>query len=588
MTPPVRQRGVALLVLLAVLVMGAAWWLVSAMATRANRVALERSQNAPVLRLAKQAVIGYAAQQAGTNDLNPGSLPCPEAAANIGTVNEGIAAGNCTLPAVGRLPWRTLGIDKLHDAAGEPLWYIVSPGWAKPNNATPTLGINANSAGNLTVDGQANAAAAMIVAPGPQISLAPNPNQVAAGCVARTQVRTPAAPNPLDYVECQNLAAGILRTSVVDNSTNPVFNDQMVAISAAEVLAAVDPVVAARIQRDVVPQLQSIYADPTWGPGISAANPLFPFAVQYGDPVGDPVTSSFKGTAGKTEGLLPVTSSVCNPMTNGPCDGSFVQWDTASISVTKRSGTANITGSNCAASTGNQVSCTISYEGFCGGGLGCLLGCTCSVTLDASVLASARNVGLSMRRFTAAPITGFGSLISTDTPLAANGAANVDIRGNFPSNTCNALLILGLVIPCLANGTATVTIPIGVFPDHPFLNAQGPTPLSLGTPPDAWFWFLANKWHHVTYYAVAPLHAPGAAGNCAGANCLSVTVQAGTNLSDRRAILLLGGNSLNGTIGSNRTLADFLDTAENRNLDLRFEQNKPNRFFNDRVVGLSP
>jgi hypothetical protein len=581
-----RQRGAALLAMLAVVVMGATWWLVSAMAAKANRVALERSQNAPSLRAAKQALIGYVAQQAGTDDLNPGSLPCPEAAANIGTVNEGIASGTCTLPAVGRLPWRTLGIEKQHDAAGEPLWYIVSTGWAKPNNITPTLGINSNSLGNLTVDGQANAAVALIVAPGAPITLAPNANQIAAGCVARAQVRTPNAPNPLDYLECQNIAGASLRTTVVDSTIKPIFNDQSVTVSAAEVLAAVEPVVAKRIERDVVPQLQSIYASSTWGAGISAANPLFPFAVPYGDPA----TSSFKGTAGTTQGLLPVSSSVCNAMTNGPCDASFVQWDTTpgAISVVKRSGTANITSANCATSTGNQVSCTVSYSTTCGG-LGCLLGCACPATLEASVLASGLRVGLSMRRFTSAPITGFSSLVSTNTPLSASGAASADIRGNFPSDTCTAWLIFGLLIPCTAGGTATVSVPISVFQDHPFLNAAGPTPSSLGTAPDAWFWFLVNKWHHATYYAVAaPLHGPGGAGNCSGATCISVTVAAGTNLSDRRAVLILAGRSLNGTSGSNRTLADFLDTAENTNLDLKFEQNKGNKFFNDRVVGLSP
>jgi len=426
----------------------------------------------------------------------------------------------------------------------------------------------------------------VIVAPGPPINVAPNANQIAAGCVARAQVRMRTAPNPLDYVECQNVAAGVLRTSVVDNATNPVFNDQVIAVSAAEVMAAIEPVVAARIQRDVVPQLQSIYANPTWGAGISAANPLFPFAVQYGDPATSP-TSSFKGTAGTTQGLLPISSSVCNTMTNGPCDASFVQWDTTSISVAKRSGTANIDSTDCTASTGSQLRCDVTYSRTCGG-LGCVLGCPCPATLEASVLASAQNVGLSMRRFTAAPVTGFSSLVSTNTPLAANGAANVDIRGNLPSDTCTAWLILGILFPCTAGGTVTLTVPIGVFPDHAFLNAQGPTPTSLSTTPDPWFWFLVNKWHYVTYYAVAPLHGPGAVGNCTGTNCISVTVQAGTNLSGERAVLILAGHSLNGTSGSNRTLTDFLDSAENTNLDLKFEQNKNNRFFNDRVVGVSP
>ena len=97
-----------------------------------------------------------------------------------------------------------------------------------------------------------------------------------------------------------------------------------------------------------------------------------------------------------------------------------------------------------------------------------------------------------------------------------------------------------------------------------------------------------NKWHHVTYYAVAPLHTPGAAGNCAGATCISVSVQGGTALSDKRAVLALAGRSLLGTSGANRALSDFLDSTENTNLDLVFEQAKSNKFFNDRFVSLSP
>ena len=104
-----RQDGIALIGLLVLLTLGASWWLVSALSTPVNRTALDRAHNAKAISQAKAALIGYVAHQAaisGEND--PGSIPCPEAAGNIGTANEGIAAGNCTLPAVCRLPWRTL------------------------------------------------------------------------------------------------------------------------------------------------------------------------------------------------------------------------------------------------------------------------------------------------------------------------------------------------------------------------------------------------------------------------------------------------------------------------------------------------
>jgi hypothetical protein len=564
------QRGAALLAMLAVIVLGGSWWLVSGLRAASNRTALERSQNAAVLRLARQALIGYAATLAGTDDINPGRLPCPEAAGYIGDpLQEGKAGSFCTAAGgtiVGRLPWKTLGIDQLRDAAGEPLWYIVSPGWALPNSVTPTLGINSNSAGNLAVDGEANAAVALIIAPGAPMVVAPNANQIAAGCTARTQVRTPSAPNYLDYLECQNVAGSRLRSAVVDNSSNTVFNDQVAVVAAANVLAAVEPMVAMRIQRDVVSQLQSVYASSDWG--TSAANPAFPFAATYADPA----SSSFKGVAGTTQGLMPLTSSTCNTMTNTPCDTTFVAWNAVATTVSKSGGTATLSSFTCSGTS--TLSCTVVY--------GCPALCFLP-SLSVNVVAYASNVGMAFRTYDNS--YGVGGLsavakIQPYSPLQSNGSAKLNFSGSLPVGPlfCAAL-------NCASN---TFSVPLTMFPDHPFLDAAGPTPSSTGTVPVAWFWFLVNNWYQVTYYAVAPLHTPGGAGNCSGATCISVTVQGGTALSGKRAVLTLAGRSLVGTSGSNRALSDFLDSTENTNLDLVFEQSKSNRSFNDRFVSISP
>jgi hypothetical protein len=114
---PRRQRGVALLVMVMIVAVGGSWLLLTAFNSAANRTAQSRNDNGRILAEAKGALAGWVVGQAvlaGEN--NPGRLPCPEAAGYIGTANEGIAAGNCTLPAVGRLPWRTLGLPKLLDA----------------------------------------------------------------------------------------------------------------------------------------------------------------------------------------------------------------------------------------------------------------------------------------------------------------------------------------------------------------------------------------------------------------------------------------------------------------------------------------
>ncbi|HEX6528749.1 MAG TPA: hypothetical protein VF004_02950, partial [Burkholderiales bacterium] len=111
-TPAARrgQRGAALLILAAILAVGIAAVLVSALNSAASdSTTLNRQRNAEVLQEAKRALIGHVAKQ--VLDLSE------------------------TVP--GRLPWRTLGIDKLVDAGNEPLWYAVSPSWVN-GAALPT------------------------------------------------------------------------------------------------------------------------------------------------------------------------------------------------------------------------------------------------------------------------------------------------------------------------------------------------------------------------------------------------------------------------------------------------------------------
>lgn len=580
-----RQRGLALIAVAALIALGGTWWLLSAVAPL-NRTALERSRNAAVLPQARSALIGWTVLQAiRTDESNPGRLPCPEPVANIGTVNEGVASGSCTLPAVGRLPWRTLGLDQLRDAAGEPLWYVVSPGWALPNSTTPSLGINSNSIGNLAVDGQANAAVAIIIAPGRPIQLGPNANQNAQGCTVRNQLRTPSSPNPLDYLECQDVAGASLRTSVVDNASNPVFNDQVVTVSAADVLAAIEAPVAARLQRDIVPQLQTVYASSQWG--ASAANPRFPFAAPYADPA----SSAFKGELDRPEGLMPLSAYSCSGLASGRCDPNFVQWKTSTITRSFSGYNASSAPtSNCSASTTSEIRCDVTYsKTLCFSAV--VAPCTVgggTVTLTAT----APNVGKTLRTIDTVAISGVSSP-SVSAPFITSGTdrsgVSANIQGQMPSATgcmMNVYSAGSYFCPGFVGMSATLTIrvPINLFADHPFLNPFAPAPGAADTA----YWFLANNWHHVTYYAVAPLHAAGGAGNCSGANCVTVNMQGGSAWTNRRAVLGLAGRSLAGTVGSNRALDDFLDTAENRDGNTTFEQNRVGRSFNDRFVSLSP
>ena len=564
-TPRGREGGAALMVMCVILVLATCWWLVSTFAANFDRTALDREHNARMLSRAKHALVGYIAQKAATDD-HPGRPPCPEADGDIGdAANEGRAAPNCVLPAVGRLPWRTLGIDKLVDAAGEPLWYVVSPGWRV---SAGTLVLNSNTAGQLSVDGVANAAAALIIAPGAPLIVAASAN-----CTARQQARAVPAPGMSfrDYLECQNASA---TTSFATSGPSGSFNDQVLAVSARDIWSIVEAAVAARITQEIQPLMEAVLSAPyvtaQWGAGVSAAKPMLPFAG-----TAFPDNSTFPNQGGvplwRSQGCTGGTDPLCNP--------TFVTWDISPLpQFVKRSGDANILSTNCTASTTSQVRCTVRYGATCGGGLGTVLGGTCSVDMVGSLLATAEKVGNSVRDLDTAAITGFTSLVSTATPIGAGGNVNADFRGNMPQPQCTMIIIFGL-FPCWAEETVTVTAPASVFRDHPALTAFFASATTQ--------WYLNNRWYELTYYAVAPSHSPAGATprDCRPSSCLTVT---GGNLpADVRAVVALTGYSLNGAARPNTTPGDYLDSAQNTDSNIQFEQKLAGRSFNDRFFAVS-
>lgn len=259
------QRGIGLILLLVVVVLAFTYVLMSRLPLATQQTAAKREYNAKVLNQAKQALIGWMAVKAAQTDDNPGRLPCPEGAGNIGTDQEGISAPTFLPPpwqncaTVGRLPWRTVGLDKLVDADAEPLWYAVSPGWALQTSTTK-LTINSDSRGQMTVDGQAapNDVVALIIAPGRAMSV-----QAVPGCTARNQARSAPAPtiNPADYIECFNAATPAFSTVGPAAS----FNDQVLAVTTADLIPQLEAAIQQRMQREIAPALRTVYSSAAWG-----------------------------------------------------------------------------------------------------------------------------------------------------------------------------------------------------------------------------------------------------------------------------------------------------------------------------------
>ena len=120
-----RQHGAFLL--LAALVVALVVATLAAAATFRVAAARERVTESALAR-AREALIAYAADRPINSAVGPGYLPCPDldgdgwAEATCGSLDGATGQEQ----RIGRLPWKTLGLPRLTDGDGEPLWYAVS------------------------------------------------------------------------------------------------------------------------------------------------------------------------------------------------------------------------------------------------------------------------------------------------------------------------------------------------------------------------------------------------------------------------------------------------------------------------------
>ena len=574
MLPLRRQYGAALLAMLLILALGASYFMVSRLdAMSVDAKAAVGGYNALVLNRAKQALIGYVAAQAvKAGENNPGALPCPEAAAYFDDPsNEGKVASSCSLPKVGRLPWRTLGLDKLTDASGEPLWYVVSPGWGY--NGTNTS-INSDSKGQLTLDGAAgtdsDTIVALIIAPGPAISVA-----AAAGCTAWAQTRpTIGTPDWRNYLECEN-ATSPPDAAFASKGPSASFNDQVLALTKGDIMPAIEAAIANRIEREIVPVLKTVYTAATWG--FSGSNPVLPFAAPFASPGPGAGTSNYQGAtstyaAGMYRGLLPFNQTQgCSPASDPRCTNTLMAWSSATGAV-KSGGSGSIRYNDpCAWESADVFSCSGAYNAP-----------TISLTLTATVT----NVGMGLR----------AQDLSKVTCTAVD-----DVGNGWPTQNV-ACSVTGVVLQ--ANGSAIITVVTSALPDIAtagwgswalfkisFNRALIGDHALLSSTDGTTGWFVRNEWFRQMYYATVSGYTaatlPATPACTTGTSCLSIANVGPAGA--QRAILILAGRSINGTARPSATLADYLEFG---NATAAFERQTVSRAgpaalkrpFNDRIV----
>jgi hypothetical protein len=553
----------ALLALVAVAVLAFAYVLTSRLNAASRFVGVDLDQNAKVLGQAKRALIGWVAINAAT-DSNPGRLPCPEAPGDFNTLNEGRAAGNCTLPAVGRLPWRTLGLEKLVDAAGEPLWYVVSPGWALSNSTTPPLTtyINSDSVGQLSLDGIANDSVALIIAPGAALSV-----QAGTGCTAWGQTRPTAGPPDLrNYLECGNTASNF-----VTSSTGNTFNDQVLRVSVADLMPALEAAIAERMQREIAPALKAAAYTSAQYAGIPAGDFLYPYPVPFADPSLSGYLGGGPYVNNNPQGLLPFNQINGSCATPPPCTSLPV---TGTVRVVGGSGFGGSLAStpSCSASA-TEYLCTGKYQEASPG--------TDNVRIEMSVTFS--NVAMGFRTRSASPLSQtlveatddgaspppWTTLSSTLQEVRMNDGATALPDGTTPPRG-SATIRFRTVLPNIdVNGWGTTAnfrarIQRAVIGDHFLLNAD-PSPVSnpLGA---ATSWFVRNEWYRTTYYAVARANTADwlPSLGCNNTNCLrfneGIICGSGANWCNIRALLVLGGASISNPGGRpNGNRSDYVE-----------------------------
>ena len=210
------------------------------------------------LQEVKEALIGWSAQRTTTGALpnaRPGELPCPD-------INplDGFEDGSCVAGALGRVPWKTLGIPEPRDDAGETLWYALA-GPFRIWNMNPNP-INSDTLGNLTVYRNTVAtplstrAVAVIFAPG--ASLANQTRDATASLCPTTGTliaRNLCAANYLESAATVNNAT--IGGPFISAPPSGSFNDKLLVATTADLM----PVVERRVGQELRNLLQEYRAN---------------------------------------------------------------------------------------------------------------------------------------------------------------------------------------------------------------------------------------------------------------------------------------------------------------------------------------
>jgi len=285
---PRREHGVALLIVLTIIGLGAAFLLVSAL-NKANSQIGRDKITADAMAQAKAALIGSAASVTfgagcGANCPRPGELPCPDNWPQ-GSANEGNPRPPCNGNAIGRLPWKSLGLPDLRDASGERLWYAIS---ANHKNSPRVFPLNSNTLGTISVRDtngtlladatSGTGVAAIVISPGAALTRQDGTiqNRNAAGYN-----------NPINYLD--NINGGEDNQNFVNGTTNGfiqghiknagnsiILNDTFITLSRDDIMRTTEKRVAGEVAVALLPFIASLPAPAAFNDSTCLGNAAIP------------------------------------------------------------------------------------------------------------------------------------------------------------------------------------------------------------------------------------------------------------------------------------------------------------------------
>jgi hypothetical protein len=493
------QRGAALILMMTVVIMGLAWYTVGALG-KAPRSAAEREiRTGEALAAGKRALLNYVAYRAARPDeAIPGRLPCPEPL-SAGVGDEGVAAGcsNNTATYIGRLPWRTLGVEQIRDADGEPLWYILGRGFRQAP-------VNFGTQGMIELDAVNNAAVALVIAPGAPLNTLAEPAGPCALVNQNPRIVTAGTLDPARFLECGRSTVPAPGNEPQYSTTNtaPWTNDRVIAITAAELMDAIAGAIADRLQRDVAPALEEWRTSDS----VSAWGSSF---LPYASTFSNPSTNDLCGDSGQREGMAPFA-----PMSLSGCP-RFTANISALLGLIPIGCTQSATNAQCS-----------------------LLRLFGSSPFTARITASALAAGAFREPIAAADVQ------------VSHGGSVTGFSINYSAASGNATATIDVTWPLGLGFLSTVTVTVPHLPDAAWMADSRV----------AWF-INNDWARYTYYGVAQSATTGAFPTTCTvGTNCLIANGLAASAANDKRLVLALTGRALSTQTQPSGNLADYLES----------------------------